>query len=364
MKLFYLANMRLPTEKAHGAQIMHMCKAFSEEGYTVTLVVPRRKTNIVEDAWTYYGMQESFRIVRLPVIDLVPSGQLGFWIETALFALVCFFYTVFQRGGLIYGRDEFVLLPLALVRKNVVWEAHMPRGGILQKLLTLLITQLVVISAGLKNFYIHKGVRPDRITVAHDGVDLRDFEQPESREVARMRLGLPYDKPIVMYVGRLDTWKGVETLLMATKEMDSVQTVIIGEGEHLQRFKEVYTHAKFLGALPYRDLRDNQQAADVLVIPNSGKSIISRVYTSPLKVFAHMASAIPIVVSDLPSMREILSEDSATFAKPDNPESFTFAITNVLDTYDEAKKKAAYARELVEEYTWQARAQKIRSRIL
>ena len=42
MKLKYLANIRFPTEKAHGIQIMSMCEAFAANGLAVELAVANR----------------------------------------------------------------------------------------------------------------------------------------------------------------------------------------------------------------------------------------------------------------------------------------------------------------------------------
>ena len=42
MKILYIANIRLPAEKAHGIQIMKMWEAFADLGYGVELVVPWR----------------------------------------------------------------------------------------------------------------------------------------------------------------------------------------------------------------------------------------------------------------------------------------------------------------------------------
>ncbi len=49
MKLVYIANVRIPTEKAHGYQICKMCEEFSSQGIKVELWVPTRENNIKED---------------------------------------------------------------------------------------------------------------------------------------------------------------------------------------------------------------------------------------------------------------------------------------------------------------------------
>ena len=51
MKITYLANIRIPTEKAHGIQIMKMCQAFANQGVRVELVVPKRKNQIRKEAF-------------------------------------------------------------------------------------------------------------------------------------------------------------------------------------------------------------------------------------------------------------------------------------------------------------------------
>ena len=64
MKIAYVANARIPTEKAHGLQIMEMCRAFARNGHEVTLVVPKRRNVIKEDPFLYYDIEPCFEILR------------------------------------------------------------------------------------------------------------------------------------------------------------------------------------------------------------------------------------------------------------------------------------------------------------
>src|SRR5260221_1471089 len=79
MKFFYLANIRMPTEKAHGLQIMQMCEAFASCDATVTLLASRR-INSPElarlDPWIYYGVAHSFALRLIWCLDLYP------WLES------------------------------------------------------------------------------------------------------------------------------------------------------------------------------------------------------------------------------------------------------------------------------------------
>ena len=91
MKIAYVANVRMPTEKAHGLQIMHMCRAFTLGGHDVTLIVPKRKNWIEKSIWEFYDAEPIFKIVEVPIVDFIvllfvvlSGGMLLVWLLRAL----------------------------------------------------------------------------------------------------------------------------------------------------------------------------------------------------------------------------------------------------------------------------------------
>ena len=78
-----------------------------------------------------------------------------------------------------------------------------------------------------------------------------------------------------------------------------------------------------------------------------------------MKLFEYMASGVPIVASDLPSLREVLDESSCYLCKPDNPESLAKTIKEALIDQNMAQNKAKNALAKVREYTWSKRAEMI-----
>ncbi|KKR19024.1 MAG: Glycosyl transferase group 1 [Parcubacteria group bacterium GW2011_GWF1_39_37] len=118
---------------------------------------------------------------------------------------------------------------------------------------------------------------------------------------------------------------------------------------------------RVIGNRPYSEVPMYLKSADVLVLPNSGKSDISKLYTSPMKLFEYMASGVPIVASDLPSMREVLNTSNSTLVKSDSPSALSQGIKTVFDNTGSAGILAKQALHDVDIFSWESRIKKILS---
>lgn len=365
MKLFYIANIRLPTEKAHGIQIMEMCAAFSDQGIDVELIVPHRKNTILVDPFEYHDTRRVFSIHTLPSIDFVRLGRIGYWATLVVFVVSAVGYLLFKKDAIFYSRDELFVLIFRYLGKNVIWEGHTGQKNLIARLAVHSRVPTVVITEGLRELYLSLGAHTANIFVAPDGADLGRFNIDMSQETARKELGLPLDKKIALYKGHLYEWKGAHTLARAAQHLrpHGVICVFIGGTDaDVASFRNEFGHEKnvlILGNKPRQETPIYQKAADLLVIPNSAKDDVSKLYTSPMKLFGYMASGVPIIASDLPSLREIIDERLAYFFMPDDPKSLADTIVSALKDYPEAKKKGAAALLLAENYSWQKRAQNI-----
>jgi len=364
-RLYYVANIRFPTEKAHGIQVAKMCEAFADEGADVTLVIPRRRTPISEDPFAYYGVRKNFKIKRLFTIDAVEWGRLGFLLQATTFAIAASIYAV-SRDGLFYTRDELLGAFLKVMGKRVAWEVHMGQENMLVRYLIRSRVPLIAITQGLKDLYASHGMPEAGILVAPDGVDIKQFNSTESRDEARRTLGLPLEKSMVLYTGHLYSWKGADTLAESARELPpTVQVMFLGGTQKdIESFARKYgsiENVRILGKKPHAEMPVYMRAADVLVIPNSAKEDISRLYTSPMKLFEYMASGTPIVASDLPSLREVIDESTAYFAAPDQPSDLARAVRTALENQDEARARAKNALDRVKSYAWGSRARTILS---
>lgn len=362
MRIIYVDSSRIPTEKAHGIQIMKMCEAFGSAGAQVELVIPRRHNPLAGAPFDYYQVKKIFRITRLPTLDLlniVPKW--GLRLQSSIFFLLARIYLLFRgRPDVLYLREKLA----GKFFRSFVMEVHtLPKDfdaasmKVWKKARKLLVT-----TSYLKRKLVEWGAPEEKILVAPDGVDLAKF-------AIRQELKLPPHKKTIMYTGNFFPWKGVFTLAEASKKFgnDYLFVFIGGSPYEQEKFKRQLTrdrglvvqNIKLIDHVRHNLIPSYLAAADVLVLPNSGKSEISRFYTSPLKLFEYMAAGKPIVASDLPSIREVLSEANAVLVEPDNPTALAEGISKVLTDQALADKVTKQARQDVQEYDWNIRAQKI-----
>lgn len=374
MKIIYLANIRLPSEKAHAIHIVKMCEALANQGNHVELIMAKRYNPDFknQDVFNFYNLKRNFKIKKLLVIDILnlfSRGPYATWLINLSFALNSFFYVLFHKSDLIYSRDGLPLRFISLFKKNIIYEFHEYRiqDKKLYQKLSKKSKGLVVITQGLKELLIKDGINPEDILVAPDAVDINKFKIQNSKLKIQKKLNLPKDKKIVLSNGSLYKWKGVFALVQTAKYNFDYLIVLIGGMQYdIDRLKKFIQENNLpqdkiliLGHKPYKDIPDYLSMADVLVLPNSAKREMSLRYTSPLKMFEYMASQKPIVASDLPSIREILNEKNAVLVEPDNPQALAQGIQKVLQDKKLADEISKQAFEDVQRYTWKKRVEKI-----
>ena len=362
MKFCYIANIRIPTERAHGIQIAKTCEALADLGMELVLLVPRRMNTIKKEVYEYYGIKKNFKIVFVPTLDLIHFGKVGFAIQSILFAVGTFLYLLMNRSDTIYSRNRLPLLCALPVKTKKFWEVHDAREGFLTDSLLKTLNGMVAISNGLRNFYIEKGFFHEKIVVAPDGVSISHFMISEEKKSVRQKLGLPIDKKIVLYTGQLYGWKGVQTLADAVLFLDQDTQVVFvgGSSKHQIDFKKRNSGQNIL-LLPqqtYDRIPLYLKSADVLVLPNTAKESISNLYTSPMKLFEYMASGVPIVASRIPSICEVLNDTNAVLVEADNPKNLSEGIRKALEA-DISKILAVQAQKDSLQYDWSVRARTI-----
>ncbi len=369
MKLYYIANARMPTERAHGIQIAKMCEAFIEEGVEVTLVVPRRRTD-EQSVREFYGLRVDIQKVTLFVFDWYTKGRILYRVSSFSFMVSSFLYLWHRRhekGVVLYtvDLDEWSYAQLPLLRLPYFSEMHgsKPRT-LINRFFFHGISGAVTINRLIKeSLQTVFSVTPERIIVAPDAVDAAHFF-PIPRVQARERLALARDIKLVLYVGRILDWKGLEILPTAARLLGDDATIGVVGGTR-ERFVEVTGVADipknlvFYGDRVFEDMPLWINAADAVLMTSTARNELSYRWTSPMKAFEYMACGVPIVAADTPSMREIISTSNAFLYQPDDASSLAQEIRTVLKHPEEAQRRGEAALAASRACSWRARAKHV-----
>jgi rhamnosyl/mannosyltransferase len=135
----------------------------------------------------------------------------------------------------------------------------------------------------------------------------------EETHQTKANLGFNPKDPLLLFVGRLVPYKGLDTLLHAFKQIlfhiPTTQLVLVGSGPELLRLQGacqqlgISNSVHFLGILPRRKLRDAYTACDVFVLPSRSRSeafgiVLLEAMARAKPVVATNVGGIPYVVND------------------------------------------------------------------
>jgi len=202
----------------------------------------------------------------------------------------------------------------------------------------------------------HYGARADRIAVIPCGVDTELF-QPMDPAKAKDLLELPPD-PLLLYVGRLQPIKGLDTLLEAMTAVPEPACLLVVGGEHDERenghggaLRQRLTalglgrRVRFLKAQPQRRLRLFYAAADATVVPSHYESF-------GMVALEAMACGSPVVASRVGGLTTTVQDGVTGRLVPEgDPAALAAAITALLDG-TEGRRLGQQATRWAAEHRW------------
>lgn len=370
MKIAYLSQTPIPSTAANSVHVMKMCKAFSEKGCSLVLLVSKtcnhEKYNY--DSFEFYGVAPSFALVR---IDKVPL--LGHSIS---YGLKCYHDLSRIRPDIVISRSLIGSFFAVYAGFPIVYEFHQPISDFSTQHVVMFrhlirsksFLGLVVVTKALKDWYIkHLQMPQEKVLVAADGADLPLSSYDLHRDVA-----LPYVSNTghhVAYVGALYKGKGMEIVLPLARSCQDVNFHIVGGGvkdiEYWKARASDLRNIFFHGFYPHAQVLSIMKKMDVLLAPNlnsmngyGGTTDIGK-WTSPLKLFEYMAAKKPILASNIEVLREVLvHEKNSILCDPDDHDAWWTGLHRLLKDRDLAQRltETAFA-DLAEKYTWSKRAE-------
>jgi glycosyltransferase involved in cell wall biosynthesis len=217
---------------------------------------------------------------------------------------------------------------------------------------------VVTLSETMRAEILRRGIHPTHVVVVPNAVPNAFLDPLPDRIAARRKLNIPEYAYVLGVVSTLTDYEGVQTLLDAMRLIDTpaVHLLVVGGGpaaDDLRRSSlDLAGRITFTGKVPHADIRSYYAAIDTFCVPRQRTPVTELV--PPLKPLEALASAVPLLVSDLPPLLELLSESGAGWSvAADVPEAWAAQIEHLRGQGEERRSKGRQAREWVKEHrTW------------
>ncbi|MFL5626839.1 MAG: glycosyltransferase [Ktedonobacteraceae bacterium] len=200
------------------------------------------------------------------------------------------------------------------------------------------------------------GATPNQVEVIPCGVDLNLFTAQDKQQ-ARKKLGLKRHQPTLLFVGRLDPFKGPDLLLRAAAMMaEKAQILIVGgklQGDkdvevlrQLAQDLNIDQRVHFLGACPQDELPLIYSAADVVVVPSYHESF-------GLVAVEALACGTPVVATRAGGLMSIVRHAETGYLVPRCPGFFAEKLDTLLGNPALLAQMSRAARPSVLHFSWQ-----------
>jgi D-inositol-3-phosphate glycosyltransferase len=206
------------------------------------------------------------------------------------------------------------------------------------------------------------GADPGKISVIPPGVDLARF-RPLNKVAARRVAKLPDERANVVFTGRIEPLKGIDTLLQATallrQRRPDVQVTIIGgdpnnrgRDRELTRLYELRCELNlcpavcFVGAKEQGDLAHYLAAADLVVMPSLYESF-------GMVALEAMATGTPVVASAVGGLADLVQHgETGLTVPPRDPEALAASIDKLLTDAELRERLGRQASAYARQYDW------------
>jgi D-inositol-3-phosphate glycosyltransferase len=201
----------------------------------------------------------------------------------------------------------------------------------------------------------HCGATSGQVRVIPCGIDIKLFK-PQDQQQARIKLGLVQHEPVLLFVGRLDPFKGPDLLLRSAAMMEEkAQIVIVGgkssNDKDMQQLKKLAVQLKlnkqvhFIDAQPQYKLPVFYSAADVTVVPSYHESF-------GLAAVESLACSTPVVATRAGGLTTVVQNNKTGFLVPRCPGFFAERLDSLLQNPSMLEQMSMAARPSVLQFSW------------
>jgi glycosyltransferase involved in cell wall biosynthesis len=370
MHITAISTAQVPSTTANSIQVMKVCQALAQNGHKVRLCVPGQARTAWSELARLYGLSEHFAVEWLPSQPRWQRNDFA-W-KAARKARAA--HKANPGAHWVYTWSFQAAVLSLLGGQSTLLEVHdLPTGRLGPFWLRAFLRlpgrkRLVMITRALQDA-LEKScshlLHYRDMVIAPNGVDLERYANLPAPAEARAQLGLEEGLTIACS-GHLYAGRGGELFLALAGRFPERRFLWVGgrpeDVTHYRGKAEEMglQNAVFCGHVPQVEIPLYQAAANVLLMPygrkiagsGGGNSVD---ICSPMKMFDYLAAGRVILSSDLPVVREVLDEECARFAPPEDVEAWSKALARLLDDGALRVRLGARAKEIAPQYAWKER---------
>ncbi len=364
MRILYVTCSPLPNRRANAVQMARLSSGFAEAGHTTVLCVLGNSAS-PEEIRRAYGLVPELTILRFPGVGLAGRrGVLGLVGEVIYLTCVRLFALWFRPDRVVTRRSL-----AAVCFRNVIYNRHEVAHVLtfLERRAVAHARRVVATNAYIAHSLVEQGVPEKKIRVVSNGVDLAAIDvarakRADARTVLRERFSLSsHVRWVALYTGSFVEHKGVGTLIEAALHLSPDMAIVaVGcRADECAQWRARVQHPNVFLAerVEPSEVPELLVGADVVVLPNLLTDDPASHDTSPIKLFEYLASGTPVVVSDIPTVREVVDETCALLVPPGDPKKLADALWYSVSHEEEMRVRTERARELSRSFSWRSRAE-------
>lgn len=388
MRILYLTHFDPLRPTTNRISDLRFCEGLAENGCDVEYIAPYlyRSYNIARaDVLSAYGIEHPFRVTILPT-PLWEGASKWYYVPVLVgFAFPAYLAALARGRGAwdetyVLSRDVNLLVPVLLAKralfrgggpKVIHWAHEIKPDDPQYRWVYDRVDGLIGTSSALvDDLHERLGTPREKLAVTLNPISTRQLRERRAgaatKRDVRRRLGLPSDRPLVVYTGKLGPdVDEIPYILKAAARLPGCTFVLTGGKPSAVEHFEAYCRAHgienviFSGFLDrYTDVLDYQVAADVLVSYYTTRDHIVD-YNYPQKITEYMLAGNPIVTPEYRATQDVLDDTNAFFVAPEDPAALVEGIERVLADPERARAVGEKAWEDVQALTFKERTRRL-----
>lgn len=181
----------------------------------------------------------------------------------------------------------------------------------------------------------------------------------------RRMLGLPADRPIVIYQGGQQPGRGLERLVACASRVPQAYFVFVGGGSLHEELKQLAEQLSltdrvfFIPTVPLAELPFFTASADIGVQPIEN-TCLNHFTTDSNKLFEYVVARLPVIASDLPEIARVVREhDLGLLVKPGDSDALVESLNRLVDDPELRTYYSGRAERAASTLNWEGQEQSL-----